>query len=391
MSQNIELLLLGLGLNHYNILKNISGRAKAKVFADSNELVNTRMLCDRIQVSLESEPDKLFNMLMDLGSGKTTPQVIVPATDEEVLFLDRHRSRLEKYYVLCLPRPDVLKVASDKFLLQNELQSHGLIYPRSVQISRQPGSGEDLPDFSYPCLLKPVFSNEWKTRQAEGLVGANKVVLINNEDDLVREYTRISPISRQVIVQEIIEQRDLENYSFCSYSDRNGNILHGFVTQKLIQYPDRFGTAVLCRVVKNQRIFEYGSRVINALKYDGIAETEIMVEAGTDDLYVIEINPRHWMQHRLSTRLGMNYTLLDIYYRLGMQDKVDEMLSRHSNNNPAIWIDDVGYMIFALKNMLHPGKYFFKEVISSQREYSLFSVKDWRPFWYTLKSKLKRI
>ncbi|WP_150112195.1 hypothetical protein [Desulfonatronovibrio hydrogenovorans] len=351
----------------------------------------TRIPVIQYQLSLEKDEGEVLAKLLKLGEDSAATKVLVPATDEEVLFLDRHRSRLEREYVLCLPRSDVLKVVVDKFQLQDELHSHGLSYPQSVLVSRPPGPDSNLADFCHPCLLKPVFSNEWKTGQAEGLVGANKVVLINNKDDLVREYTRISPISRQVILQKIIQQKDLENYSFCSYSDRNGKILHGFVTQKLIQYPDRFGTAVLCRTVENKRIFEYGSRVINALKYDGIAETEIIVEAGTDDLFVIEINPRHWMQHRLSTRLGMNYTLLDIYYRLGMQDKVDEMLSRHSKNSPAIWIDDVGYMIFALKNMLHPGKYFFKEVISSQREYSLFSVDDWRPFWHTLKSKFKRI
>lgn len=386
----MAVLLLGFGLSQYNILKNINGHAIATVLSDSNDIFRTKLSFDHHHVNLEKDEDNVLDVLMELGGDKADHQLIVPATDQEVLFLDRHRSILSKSFYLCIPESNALRAVSDKFLLQDALHKYRINYPRSFLITRS-SLDEDLSEISFPCLLKPVFSNEWKTSQATKLLGGQKAIIVENSVQLSEVYKKVSSISKQVIAQEIIRQKDYENYSFCSYSDSQGNILHSFVTQKLIQYPDKFGTALLCQTVDNPRITEYGTKVVKALGIDGIAETEIIVDAETDELFVIEVNPRHWMQHRLSTRLGVNYTLLDIYYRLGMDDQVQACLNAQRNSKHAIWIDDIGYLIYAGKHFFHPGKCFFKELLFKTREYSLFSFQDWRPFWHTLKSKFSRI
>ena len=385
---NINIFLFGLNPNHCGILHNLyDSFFTLHLFSKSKFLTHSKLNIQYHQIVQENEKNFLIE-LQKITKNVPDPKIMIPATDAEILFLDKHRQKL-KNFILCLSSSEVIKVVSNKYLIQNALNNHGLNYPRSVLIEDKATLQSSVSSLRFPCIIKPVFSNEWKTTQSGKILGQNKALLVREPCELQSVYEKVFPISQKVIAQEIITQKGLENYSFCSYSDKNGNILHGFVTQKIVQYPDKFGTAVLCRTVKNPRIAEYGKKVIKALKLEGIAETEIIVDAETDDLYVIEVNPRHWMQHRLATRLGVNYTLLDIYYRLGMKDMVQKCLSGKKPDKEIVWIDDVGYLFYAGKRFLNPKKCFFRDLLLKKREFSLFSLRDWRPFWYSLKSKLR--
>lgn len=90
----------------------------------------------------------------------------------------------------------------------------------------------------------------------------------------------------------------------------------------------------------------------------------------------------------------MNYSLLDFHYRTGNEVKVQTILKNTENNHQnAVWFDDVGYLIYIIKNWFHPKKCKLKEVLSSKWEFSLFSLYDWSPFasciWKNLQSKNK--
>lgn len=389
MNKNFQITILGLNPNHYNIIRNlIDISSSVHVFAKPNIISHSKL---PFQIHNHFLDDNLHNLdqIQTVANKLSGTKVIIPATDSELIFLNKHRLELEQDFLLCLPQPDCLEIVSNKFLIQEALKKHDINYPSSVMITDQQTLASSCYSLRFPCIIKPVYSNEWKTTESSKILGENKALIVNNWRELSAAYENVQSISSQVIAQEIIPQKGYENYSFCSYSDKNGNVLHGFVTQKLLQYPDRFGTAILCQTVDNPRIAEYGTRVINALGLDGIAETEIIVDAETDELYVIEVNPRHWMQHRLATSLGVNYTLLDIYYRLGLHEQVQACLNAEKTSKHAIWIDDVGYLIYVIKHLLKPEKCFFKQLFFKRREYSLFSLKDWKPFWYTLNSKFR--
>lgn len=126
------------------------------------------------------------------------------------------------------------------------------------------------------------------------------------------------------------------------------------------------------------------------LGIDGISEVEIMREKKTGILYIIEINTRHWLQHTMSTRLGVNISLLDYYYRTGKMGEGKMLLSMvNRNTKPVMWIDDVGYLIHCIKNYFNFNKCKFGFLKGKQWEFATLSLKDWSPFFSLLREKLK--
>lgn len=384
-----KIVLLNLKQNHLQIARSFIGLFIIVVFEkDGEKNYNTSQKIEKIKYSSIQSGDGLLEKLTKYGKKEIRKPFIFPATDEEVLFLIKNKNELEKYFVLSIPEEEKFKNLSDKFLIQEELRRCGFRYP-TTSLLKNNGIEEEKIDF--PCILKPAFSGHWKTDQSNAIVGEQKVVVVHSLTELKLNYEKYCKISPRMIAQSIIEPAEGDIYSFCSYSDRFGKVLHGFVTQKLIQYPEGFGTALLCQTVEHPEVYELGKQVIESLGVDGVCETEIIRDARTGELFIIEINTRHWMQHRLSARLGVNYSLLDFYYRTGDASKVTEVLGNgRGRANNIIWFDDVGYLIYAVKNFFNPKKCKMKEIFKNHWEFSLFSLSDWRPFVGCLRQKISR-
>lgn len=380
--------LLGLGRNHYGIIRNLHRHVHAiHVFApECSHFERSRLPFERIPLSIESEPERVLTNLIQMGESLDSPKLIIPASDRELLFIDEHSAALGRHYALSIPESGLLHEVMDKYRLQALLFGHGVAYPETVLIDRAP-DGEMLGSVKYPCIVKPAFSGDWKTPCSSRAIGKAKVGVCESAADIVALYDRVKGFSPRLIAQRIIEPKDGNIYSFCCYSGEAGEVLFGFVTRKILQYPNGFGTALMCKSVENEAVSDLGKRVVESLGLDGIAEVEVIQDARDGRYYVIEINPRHWMQHTMSGRLGVNFSLLDCHYRLGRGEDTRTLLSGPRAGRPVAWLDDVGYLIHAGKNLLLKDCH-YSELLGCAIELSLFSARDPRPFISCLKSKL---
>ncbi len=386
-----EILLLGFNQTHYGICKNFKDEQFEVTAAsrDSNYLKKSCLPDFYIKSFEETDVELFLNTLIELGEKSPQKYFLVPGTDTEVDFLVTYRDKLEPYFFISAPNRDKYELVTDKFLIQDLLIQSDFKYPKTILMSDVDEIAHAVLNIGFPCIVKPAFAGDWKKPASSGVIGEHKVFIVHDSEELKTLWEKVRSVSSRLIAQTIIKPAEGGIYSFCSYSDCNGKVLHAFVTQKLIQYPDGFGTALLCQTVEELDVYEFGKKIIETLGVDGVCETEIIRDACTGELYVIEINTRHWMQHRLSTRLGVNYSILDFYYRMGNEQKVYEILQNSSHQScNFIWFDDVGYLIYSIKNVFDPSKYRFKDVWCNKWEFSLFSLSDWRPFVGCVRQKL---
>lgn len=382
--------LLGLNNNHYGIIRNVHRHVQAvHVFApESSHLGSSRLPFRRIPLSLEAEPKAVLTKLIQLGESLDAPKLIVPACDRELHFVAEHAATLGKHYALSMPRSEVLGEVMDKYRLQELLSAHDIAYPRTVLIDRAP-THEMLGSITFPCIVKPAFSAEWKTSCSSRAIGEVKATVCESAADVAALYDRVKAFSPRLIAQRIIQPKEDKTYSYCCYSGEGGKVLFGFVTSKILQYPKGLGTALMCRSVENEAVSRLGRHVVESIGLDGIAEVEVIQDALDGRHYVIEINPRHWMQHAMSGRLGVNFSLLDCHYRLGRDDEARALLAGPETRRPVAWFDDVGFLIHAAKNLFVKDCH-YSEMLGCAIELSLFSVRDPWPFISCLKSKLRR-
>jgi len=337
----------------------------------------------------EDDPENLTEFLLRVGRSLNERGFIIPTNEAEILFLSSKRDHLSQYFEISIAKEEALRKIVDKYTLYKELVRLSVNTPRTVLLESIEPIEITKREIKYPCLLKPVFSRDWKTAKAYGIVGDQKAIVLRDELELKACYETVEVLSSRILLQEIVDVTQNGTYSFCGYADYSGKVVWGFVTQKILQYPEKFGTALLCQTKNDPEIYEFGKRVIEKLAVDGIFEVEILRSRDNHSLQVIEINTRHWLQHRLSTRLGVNITLLDYYYRMGNRIEAERLLSGvEKDRKPVIWIDDVGYLFHCIKNGFRLQRCRFTALAGKTLELSTWSVTDWRPFYWTLKRKV---
>lgn len=374
--------LLGLNLTALGIYKSLYGKGlKAYLFSKYSEL--ERFIGEEVnihRVSIQDEPQLAIDQLLENQKKLSSVGIIFASSDADVAFMEKYRERLINKFFLSIPHSNLIELVNNKFKLAKMLTEMGINTP-NTQCVDQDNMNKIGREIRFPCLIKPIFSSEWKSEKMSKILGNKKVFVSNHYRDFCSLLKILLLFSPKLLIQEIIEVSEDGNYSFCCYSDSNGDILHSFVTQKLLQYPEKFGTALMCQVVKQPKVMEFGKKVIKNLRLNGISETEVVMDKETGELFVIEINTRHWMQHRLSTRLGVDYTLLDCYYRMGSIEKVHEILQQNQGGSQnVVWFDDVGYLIHIMKNIMRPNQIKMRQVFYNKWEFSLYSLEAWQPF-----------
>jgi predicted ATP-grasp superfamily ATP-dependent carboligase len=146
----------------------------------------------------------------------------------------------------------------------------------------------------YPLMLKP------KSHLAVGF--AERGQLLTNEADLIRHYRRYSiapgqegvaaiyPELAWPLLQRYIASARNRVYSVSGFKDADGGVLTACVSYKREQWPPDVGVSTLQIACDDNRILEFGLKVLDQTLSRGIFEVEVLVDG--DEMYAIDLNPR---------------------------------------------------------------------------------------------------
>lgn len=157
------------------------------------------------------------------------------------------------------------------------------------------------------------------------------------------------------------------NYSACGFFDacdpgRNAMIL----VRRVMDTAGRLGTGAVVETVHTQpELLERTARILEALDYRGPFELEFLRDDQTGEDYVLELNPRFWMQHGLFVDAYGNQVLK--LYLNGTRDADWEQLA----GQPAIWISGLELLRwcvrFRLGRLAVCGRELLKSLVQGRR------------------------
>jgi predicted ATP-grasp superfamily ATP-dependent carboligase len=382
-----------IGLGIVRNLSKYKGFTIAALAKEKNFACHTRYVDEIRFLSPEVDEAKTLSWLLDKAQSATEKGFIFPTSESEIEFLIKYEQSLSSHYVLSIPNKAIAQQILDKYYFYILLKQYGFDTPETYLIQSF-DSLRSLPgDLSFPFVMKPVFSGDWKTLKASSYIGSQKAIVVNSLAEVHEVYQRLSVISARMILQKMIQSEEEDTFSYCCYADDQGHSLWGMVSQKILQYPPGFGTAVLSQMVSHPEIYQMGEKLVRAIGINGILEVEIIREQGTGRLFVIEINTRHWQQHIIATKTGLNLSLLDIFFRTGSDNKMQGLIEDYRIRakqpfDQLIWIDDMSYLLHIAKNLLNLRACHLMKINPFQIVPSVFSVADPVPFFFLLKEKL---
>jgi predicted ATP-grasp superfamily ATP-dependent carboligase len=253
-----------------------------------------------------TEPEKLAFFLVNLGRQFDRRIAIFPTRDDDLVFLDRHRSELEPYYSIVAPEGPVLRVCLDKYETYLAAERAGIASPRCWMVEGPSDVTRVAKEVSYPCVLKPVSAHRWRQGDNWKLVGERKAIAVASKEELAAEYRSIARADKRAVVQELVPGGDDSLLVEACYLDRDSRYVAGFEVQKLVQSPEGFGTGCIVQSVSRPDLVAPTKRLLESIGFSGVAEVEYKRDARTGEYKLIEINPRPWDQHRLGYACGVD-------------------------------------------------------------------------------------
>jgi len=333
----------------------------------------------KIVVSPDSrdQPEALLNRLMELGKELGHRAVIFPTRDDDVIFLDRYRKELSPYFILTVPESAAIQGCLDKWETYLAARKANVQTPRCWLIENENDLRQALPNLVYPCVVKPVAAYHWRKSGHWALVGGRKAIGIHSEEELLSEYKAISRADTRMLVQELVAGDDQCLVIAACYFDRQSNFVAGFNLQKVLQVPQGFGTGCIVQATNRAELFEPAIRLLQEIRYTGIAEVEYKWDATTRQYQLIEVNPRPWDQHRLGRVCGVDLVYLAYLEHAGLPLPVTTCRERSVK-----WVAEDGFITAVLQSIWRRDGSFRRllRLARGSRTYAIWSWRDPLPF-----------
>jgi len=323
------------------------------------------------------QPEALLAKLLELGKELNDRAIIFPTRDDDVVFLDRFREELSPFYILTVPEHPVIEDCLDKWKTYLCAVKAAVPTPKCWLIESEESLRRQLTDLEYPCVLKPVAAHHWRKGANWELVGGRKAVGVWNEAELLREYKSVSQANPLVLAQAFVPGADDSLVIAACYFDRSSRFVAGFNTRKLIQIPEGFGTGCIVQTANVPELFEATSRLLQTMRFTGIAEVEYKWDAGRKVYQLIEINPRPWDQHSLGRSIQCDLIYMAYCEHAGLPCEPMKAAPRDRK-----WIAEDGFVTAALQLLWRrdPAVFRLLALARGTRTYAIWSWRDPLPF-----------
>jgi len=218
----------------------------------------------------------------------------------------------------------------------------------------------------YPIVLKSRHSWKHGSKLPRGWVCANEADVLER----LKDFDRLALQKDWFFFQEYLSGETL-NVSVSGYYDaKRPHRTLTMTTVKVVGSDRALPTGVVVEVIADPAgLTERTLNILRQLEYDGPFEMEFLRCSG-GEFFVLELNPRFWMQHALFTEFAAN-GLVKRYLDLdGEKDWQMRTLSDH-----VVWINSIEVLQRVVR-----GSFGILRTILSYRERGarLFFVPSWR-------------
>lgn len=279
----------------YGVLRSLrrSGTEVRLVGVDASPTAVGAAWCDQfIQAPFTSAEN--YADWLDKAIAWSGTELLIPCIEQDVAYLAAHADEVSKKTRLALNRPDLIRIATDKGLMDEELQRIGS--PARIE-TRFEGSFASLAQsFGVPFLVKPR-----RSYASKGLVK------ISSPDEF-RPFE--SRLGTELMVQPIIGDDDAE-YTVGVFGDGLGNVLATITLRRLLAKDGSTAAAW-------QETDATLDLVVAGLcaHFAPLGPTNLQFRKSSTGWKLLEINPRISSSTSIRAALGFNDALMCLDYYL---------------------------------------------------------------------------
>jgi predicted ATP-grasp superfamily ATP-dependent carboligase len=364
-----RLVVLGSGITALAVARCAHRLGLQPVVFDTSAQVATHSRLVRTEIHPEPWCDSILAQLLQLGAEKHS--YLIATADTWLQFLILYRPRLEAAYEAILhPASAVLALCLDKGKFADWCETQQLPAPQRYRLEESSRSDDDI---RYPLLVRPA-----ETLHSLPDSAALKAVEVHSREELELQLQRLTLANRHPVVCESLLRRQLIQHSvgFARQGDRMMTV----VAHKLRPAPSACAPGTLVETADHPAVDALARRVAALLDYQGIGEVEILEDARSGELFLIEVNPRPWLQFSLGAATGRD--LLGLVTR-------NQPTCTPRTGDTVRWLDLRGDLRAYLasgggQGTPRPGLLAYLRSIISVNAFARWAWADQAPFWRDL-------
>lgn len=272
---------------------------------EENTALYSRYIKEKIHFPEYDTPD-FIDALCEFGKQQPGKIVLMSDDDQAILTISRHREKLKDFFLFLLPERETVEIVQDKELFYKKAEELDLSIPTTFSISSRKEllAISDQPDF--PCIVKPVSKEDWRTEAFQNVFGSpKKAFRCSSFAELMHIYEKIRHITPRVLVQELIEGPDHQQYSINMYIDQEDVVKGYYLYQKVRMFPPKAGRGCYLITVEDPEIIEKAKRISRILGMRGLVNIQFKKDQN-GSVKLIEIEPRLSVSSFLGTAAGAN-------------------------------------------------------------------------------------
>jgi predicted ATP-grasp superfamily ATP-dependent carboligase len=329
-------------------------------------------------------PEKCENQFIELLINCATRfegSVLMPAIDTTLIAVSRHKSLLERYFIVACTDWEITRLFIEKQNTYALAEQVGVPAPKTIF----PQSMDDVVSFSktihYPCLVKPYQGHLYFD------IFRRKMVKVDDQDQLIIAYQQATNVGIEVMIQEYIPGDPLQGANYNSYSFNN-EVLVEFTAQKIRNAPPETGSPCVLLSKHIPEVIEPGRKILKAMGFYGYACTEFKQDPRDGVYKLLEVNGRHNLSTLLAVRCGINFP--QIHYDHLIRGELPSACNFQTN---IYWIDifrDFSYCPKYLLNKKHSILQFIKPYHHPHVD-AIFDLNDLKPFRKRFTSLIKLV
>ena len=282
--------------------------------------------------------------------------VILPVGYNSMKFFSYNKGFFEKYTKVPIVDYDKFRIAGDKSLTYKFASRIGIRVPKTYRINKK----EELRKIKrFPVVLK--------AREETG-----SVQYANNYKELIKKFSLITKKYKKTpIIQEYIPGNN--GYGFYALY-WNGTLITYYMHKRLHMFPRSGGPSTMARTYYDRKLLQLGKKVLDKLKWHGVAMVEFKKHEVTGEYYLIEINPKYWGSLDLGIHAGYEMPYYHVLLALGKRVRIDYTF----RDTVFMWPEnDFRYAISGKNKVLELSKWFIN--LLNPRIKKHWKINDLRP------------
>ena len=307
--------------------------------------VKSDIISDPSINNLEKYKNEVINILKHFSV-----DVLMPVGNNANYCFSTFREELLLYAKLTLPDVSSMEIAQNKVETFQFAKINNFLIPKTYFPDDKIDIDYIEKNIGYPCVLK-------KTNFSE-----SGVYYCHNKDELHSKFSTYKSKKNSLsppIIQDLIKGT---GYGFFALFE-HGKCKNFFMHERIHELPVTGGSSTMAKSIYNEDLFNQGVKILEELKWHGIAMVEFKKDIKDGKFKLIEINPKFWGSLELSILAGIDFPYLLYLLSKGMDSPSlkykKDIVFRWTLPNDLIWSFQVSkaerkkFRDFKKKNKIH--------------------------------------